>query len=41
MQIIIKYRFDSLLIQTLKELDNIFINNKDNYLEIDFNPLRI
>ena len=41
MQIIIKYRFDSLLIQTLKELDNIFINIKDSYLEIDFNPLRI
>ena len=41
MQIIIKYKFDDKLMPTLKELDNIFINIKDSYLEIDFNPLRI
>lgn len=41
MQIIIKYKFDDKLMATLKDLDNIFANNKDNYLEIDFNPLRI
>ena len=41
MQIIIKYKFDDKLMNTLKELDNIFINIKDSYLEIDFNPLRI
>lgn len=41
MQIIIKYKFDDKLMNALKELDNIFINIKDSYLEIDFNPLRI
>ena len=41
MQIIIKYKFDDKLMDSLKDLDNIFANNKDNYLEIDFNPLRI
>lgn len=41
MQIIIKYKFDDKLMATLKDLDNIFSGNKDNYLEIDFNPLRI
>ena len=41
MQIIIKYKFDDKLMETLKDLDNIFSSNKDNYLEIDFNPLRI
>ena len=41
MQIIIKYKFDDKLIPTLKDIDNIFASNKDNYLEIDFNPLRI
>ena len=41
MQIIIKYKFDDKLMNTLRELDNIFIGIKDSYLEIDFNPLRI
>ena len=41
MQIIIKYKFDDKLMDVLKDLDNIFINNKECYLEIDFNPLRI
>ena len=41
MQIIIKYKYDDKLITVLKDLDNIFINNKECYLEIDFNPLRI
>ena len=41
MQIIIKYKFDDKLMTVLKDLDNIFANNKDCYLEIDFNPLRI
>ena len=41
MQIIIKYKFDKLLLNTLKELDTIFINNKNSYLDIDFNPMRI
>lgn len=40
-QIIIKYRFDNLLMETLKELDKLFtLNNKVN-LEIDKNPLQI
>ena len=33
--------FDDKLMDTLKDIDNIFASNKDNYLEIDFNPLRI
>ena len=41
MQIIIKYKRDDKLMPTLRELDNIFANIKDCYLEIDFNPLRI
>ena len=41
MQIIIKYKYDDKLMDVLKDLDNIFINNKECYLEIDFNPLRI
>ena len=41
MQIIIKYKYDDKLITVLKDLDNIFINNKECYLEIDFIPLRI
>ena len=41
MQIIIKYKSDDKLMATLEDIDNIFSGNKDNYLEIDFNPLRI
>ena len=39
--ITIKYRFDSHLMQTLKELDEIYATNKNVFLEIDINPLRI
>ena len=40
-QIIIKYRFDKRLNNTLKELDDMYIFNKSIRLEIDFNPSRI
>lgn len=41
MQIIIKYKYDDKLINVLKELDNLFINIKDSYLDIDLSPLQI
>lgn len=41
MQIIIKYKKEYNLKKVLKELDNMFIDNKNSYLEIDFNPTRI
>lgn len=41
MQIIIKYKKEDNLLKVLKELDNIFIMNKDTRLEIDFDPLNI
>ena len=41
MQIIIKYKKEENLLKVLKELDNIFIMNKDTRLEIDFDPLNI
>lgn len=40
-QIIIKYRFDDNLKESLKELNNIYANNKDCYIDIDFDPIRI
>jgi len=40
-QIVIKYRFDNKLIDALKFLDNIFINNNNVNLEIDINPLHM
>ena len=40
-QIVIKYRFDNKLKNSLSYLDNIFINMKDVNLEIDINPLNI
>ena len=40
-QIIIKYRFDKKIIPTLKEIDNMYILNKDLYVDIDINPSRI
>jgi len=40
-QIVIKYRFDSKLMDTLKYLDSIYINNSKVNLEIDINPLHI
>ena len=39
--IIIKYRFDDKLKETLIELDKLFILNKKVNLEIDLNPSRI
>ena len=41
MQIIIKYKKCDNLKIVLKELDNLFIMNKDVRLEIDFNPINI
>ena len=41
MQIIIKYKKCENLKTVLKELDNLFIMNKDIRLEIDFNPINI
>lgn len=40
-QIIIKYQFDDSLKKVLKELESFYINNKECYLDIDFNPTRI
>ncbi len=40
-QILIKYRFDDSLLKTLKEIDEQYIFNKDTYLEIDMDPIRI
>ncbi len=40
-QVIIKYRFDNYLKDTLKELDKIYLLNKKVRLEIDLNPLNI
>ena len=41
MQIILKYKKCDNLRTYLKELDNLFIMNKDIRLEIDFNPINI
>ena len=40
-QIIIKYKKDELLINYLKKLDEMYISNKDVYLEIDVDPNRL
>ena len=40
-QILIKYKYDSKLYKTLKELDNIFVYLKNVYIEIDLNPNNI
>ena len=40
-QIIIKYKFDDKLFDSIKFIDNMFINEKDVYLEIDNNPISI
>ena len=39
--ITIKYRFDGYLMKTLKDLDGIYATNKNCFLELDINPLRI
>lgn len=41
MQIIIKYKKEENLKNVLKEIDNMFITNKNIRLEVDFNPIRI
>ena len=41
MQIIIKYKKCDNLKNVLKELDSLFVMNKDLRLEIDFNPINI
>lgn len=41
MQIIIKYKKEANLKTVLKEIDNMFITNKNIRLEVDFNPIRI
>lgn len=40
-QLVIKYRFDDKLMPTLKEIDEMYINHKTVYLEIDINPYYI
>ena len=40
-QIVIKYRFDEKLFETLKDLDKMYINNNKVNIEIDINPIRI
>ena len=40
-QIVIKYKFDNNIIKTLKELDNIYINDNKTNLEIDIDPIHI
>ena len=40
-QILIKYRIDKNLTRVLKEIDDQYIFNKDTYLEIDMDPIRI
>ena len=39
--ITIKYRFDDNLMNGLKELDNLYAANKNVFLEIDINPLKM
>lgn len=39
--ITIKYRFDKHLMKVLKDLDEIYATNKNCFLELDINPLRI
>ena len=41
MQLIIKYKFEENLMSILKELDEIFVTNKQVRLEFDFNPIKI
>ena len=40
-QIIIKYKKDDKIINYLKNIDEQYINNKDIYLEIDVDPIRL
>lgn len=40
-QIVVKYRFDEQLMNTLHEVDSMYINHKTVYLEVDINPYYI
>ena len=40
-QIVIKYRFDNKLMNVLKYIDNIYINDNKTNIEIDIDPLHI
>jgi len=40
-QIVIKYRFDTKLDEALKDIDNMYVDNKNVNIEIDINPVRI
>ena len=40
-QLVIKYRFDEKLHDTLKDLDKMYLNNNKANIEIDINPIRI
>ncbi|HBA38106.1 MAG TPA: primosomal protein N' [Firmicutes bacterium] len=37
-QIVVKYKFDEYLKQTLKEIDEMYINHKTVYIEVDMDP---
>lgn len=41
LQILIKYKKDEILKKELKYIDELYLNNKEVYLEIDNNPLRV
>ena len=40
-QIIVKYKFDNKLVDSIKFLDNMYVSEKNVYIEIDNNPLNI
>ena len=40
-QIIIKYKFDNKLFDSIKFIDNMYMNEKDIYIEIDNNPISL
>ena len=40
-QIIIKYKFDNKLFDSIRFIDNMYLDNKDLYLEIDNNPISL
>lgn len=40
-QLVIKYRFDDKLMNALKEIDEMYINHKSVYIEVDMNPYYI
>ena len=40
-QIIIKYKKDDIILSKIREIDELFISNKDVYLEIDVDPIQL